>query len=104
MILFEDKLNQNLKFRSQVFYTDAETEANPYIPKFPPLNSYYTDLTIYGHPGIINVTAATSDNYHSVSKTIDAILQSPTFIQKYLAMCSVLNRENISSLWNSGYK
>ena len=86
------------------FYNDAETEENPYIPKHLPLNSYYIDLTNYGYPGLRNVTVVTSDNYPSVLKTIDDILQSPTFIQKYLAMCAVLTRENISSLWTSGYK
>ena len=48
------------------FYNDAETEENPFIPKHLPLDSYYTGLTNYGHPGIRSVTAVTSDNYQSV--------------------------------------
>ena len=50
------------------------------------------------YPGIRSVTAVTSDNYQSVLKTIDAILQSPTFLQKCVDFCAILTREKISSL------
>ena len=74
-------------------HNDYDIKKNLSTPtSLPPPNINYTVFVNFVHTGLIIVTSSISEEYLAAIHDIGSVLNTPTFINQFLALLSVISR------------